>query len=365
MTLVFNPQLENAPLNTLRDAIDSGAGAGSLQILNGSTVLATLPLSLPSFADESGGQSAANAITPAIAEECGTADGFRFVTSYGAVAFSGDIPADLDLGDTSVGVGALVEVSTFVLTEGTVQAREFSSTVEYPYAETKGDPFFDDVELLMHFDGVDGGDSGAAFIDSSKNAFTFSKGGAAGSPVLSDSDPKFGPTSCETIAGSDGLVYTTQTTAFDFGTGDFTVEWWMKPLIPDAEVTFLGSLGGVTGFGSVCWDIGINNLQAQMRVFGTPGLTLVSSSILQVGVWSHIAFVREGGFLRCYIDGVLNVTNSTIDIINPSDTQLTLGISDVFILGESVAYDEVRVTKGVARYTGPSFDVPTDPFPDQ
>lgn len=136
MTLVFNPQLENSPLDTVRDALDSGGAPGYLEILDGSTVLATLGLSLPSFADESAGQSVANPIFSASATATGTATGFAFRTALGDFVFGGDIPDDLNLGTTSISVGALVNISSYVLTAGTAQAREYASTVPYPYVAT-------------------------------------------------------------------------------------------------------------------------------------------------------------------------------------------------------------------------------------
>lgn len=132
MTLVFNPQLENASLDDIRDAIDSGVGAGTIELYDGATLLASLTLPKPSFSNASGGQSFLASPAQGTAIAAGQPKSFKFVTDYGAAVFTGSVPDDLTVDFTPLGA---VVVSSFVLTEGVVQAREFASTSSYPYQE--------------------------------------------------------------------------------------------------------------------------------------------------------------------------------------------------------------------------------------
>lgn len=132
MTLTFNPQLENASLNAIRDAIDSGDGPGAIELYAGVTLIASLELPKPSFSNESGGQSFLKSPAQGAAVAAGQPDSFKFVTSYGATVFTGAVPADLVVDFTPSGAAV---VASFVLTEGVVQAPQFASTRAYPYQE--------------------------------------------------------------------------------------------------------------------------------------------------------------------------------------------------------------------------------------
>jgi hypothetical protein len=85
-----------------------------------------------------------------------------------------------------------------------------------------------------------------------------------------------------------------------------------------------------------------------------------------VGQWQHVAWTRQGAIYRYFKDGAL-VAQST------SGTLSADSVNSLFIGGHSDHFgqssfegdlDEVRITKGVARYTA-SFAAPTEAFPDQ
>jgi hypothetical protein len=94
---------------------------------------------------------------------------------------------------------------------------------------------------------------------------------------------------------------------------------------------------------------------------------LLSSGVSVLsGTWRHIAVTREGTTLRIFIDGVLRGSVTDSRDYSPSITYFGVGAQ---INSRNAAYDfvghidEVRVTKGVARYTA-NFTVPTSTFPD-
>ena len=72
-----------------------------------------------------------------------------------------------------------------------------------------------------------------------------------------------------------------------------------------------------------------------------------------LNTWQHIAVTREGNTWRLYVDGLKvseSVQTSNIDMDNSqADLKLLLGRNFKGYI------DDLRITKGVARYTGASF----------
>jgi hypothetical protein len=128
-------------LDEITALVDAGSGAGKLRIYDGSqpadadtaisgqTLLAELTFSDPSFGAASGGVLTANSITSdSSANASGTAAWFRVVDSDANAVFDGDVSTsaagtgDLQLDSTSITAGQTVSVSSFVITEGSVDA---------------------------------------------------------------------------------------------------------------------------------------------------------------------------------------------------------------------------------------------------
>lgn len=80
--------------------------------------------------------------------------------------------------------------------------------------------------------------------------------------------------------------------------------------------------------------------------------------------WHHVAITKSGDTYRLFVDGTMSDERT--------QTNLSIDFTGVLIgkngwdahNGEYTGYlDELRVTKGVARYTA-SFTPPTSPFPN-
>ena len=125
-----------AALDAVVDLIDAGAGAGVVNIydgtepadadtaLSGNTLLASITLNDPAFGAASdntpGAIAAANGlpVTDTSADATGTASFFRVLDSDSNVIMQGDVTAtagggDMEINSTSIVAGAAVRITTF------------------------------------------------------------------------------------------------------------------------------------------------------------------------------------------------------------------------------------------------------------
>lgn len=145
--------------------------------------------------------------------------------------------------------------------------------------------------------------------------------------------------------------------AFNFGTGDFTVEFWLY-------------FQNLTGFQTI-FDISYTtspNLLFQassgaMAVYMNGGSTVLAASAVSNGTWNHFALVRSGTTVTLYLNGV-SVSSATYSGNVGNSTSIvyvggSLGGSGFYLNGY---LSNVRVVKGTALYTA-AFTPPTQLFP--
>ena len=218
------------------------------------------------------------------------------------------------------------------------------------------DPDFDSVSLLLHGDGNNGS---TTFIDSSSNSHTVTPVGDA---QISTTQSKFGGASMYFDGNGDYLTLTNDA-SFVFGTDDFTVEMWVYHTSQNSlKIYYDGRPASTNGAYVTLYRRSSNELALYVnyadRVVGT-------TSILQ-NAWYHIAVCREGSSTKLFLNGTQEGSTFT-------DTTNYLGGTSRPVIGaegfnpsslQMQGYiDDLRVTKGVARYTS-NFTPPTAPFPN-
>lgn len=160
-----------------------------------------------------------------------------------------------------------------------------------------------------------------------------------------------------TLAYAAGDYLTVPDTAdWNFGTGDFTVDLWVRPSSVSGTQTFVAQYGGSS---SDFWKVQLVGGKLQM-VFVVGGVTkgsYVTASVVSMAVytWYHIAFVRNTTNAYIFLNGApQTLTTSTAFSTNDvGDITSVLyigqqGSSDGFFVGYM---DELRVSKGIARWT--------------
>lgn len=214
------------------------------------------------------------------------------------------------------------------------------------------DPYFANVVALLHFDGTPGSE---VFTD--VKGHTFASLGA-GNSQLSSAEKLFGPTSCS-FNGSSNQEITTDTpgfSEFNMGTGDYTYEIAIYQTANNANRQPFDArqVDSSAGFGlSVYVDDGLLIVQ---------GATNQNLSTLSLNTWYRLAFTRESGTLRSYVNGTLIASQT--DTRDYTSNRLSVGTTYTGSQGFIGYIDEFRVTKDVARYTGASYTLDAGPFPD-
>jgi hypothetical protein len=232
-----------------------------------------------------------------------------------------------------------------------------------------GDEYYNSCSLLLHFSGSN---DSTVFIDDSPRTKTVT---AIGNAKISTAQSKFGSSSAYFDGNLDGVT-TPSNADFLFGTGNFTIEGWiyLTAATGDYRTIFSFSNAGVRFGNSAAY-----NSLLQVYLDGSTAATVwnVNKNQTQfLNSWNHIAFTREGTTCRVFVNGIQeNVQNGTnassfpyasfsdsTNVINSSAPTIGYGGINSPITDFVGYIDEVRVTKGIARYTG-SFSAPTSEFP--
>ena len=225
------------------------------------------------------------------------------------------------------------------------------------------DPDFDKVKWLMHMNGAD---ASPTFTDSSSDARTVT---AEGTAQLDTAQKQFGSASGLFDGDSDRA-----TVAFSDGDGDldpnaqdFTVEMWVRRNSDTTQDTAFSNLDGVGANG---WFLEIRDTDVVRVNFPTAGAVnnLVSSvGTITAGSWHHIAWCRQSGTQRIYIDGTQDGTGSISGalFIPAGVTKLAIGAHATLGGGWYDGWiDEFRYTLALCRYPDGTSFTPAGPFPD-
>lgn len=230
---------------------------------------------------------------------------------------------------------------------------DFPGAGAYADVLAAGDEHFDKVALLLHMDGADGS---TVFTDSSlsQRRVVASVSGAR----ITNTTSKSGGGSLELIP--HGYVSTPVDANLQLGAGDFTVEMWVR-ISQAAQTTDYPRIVGVARYQQPGgWNLVY--LKPDKLIFldfygpGTVVLGLSCGAPID-GAWNHIACTRSGATVRTFLNGFVVSTGASSFNLN-SSADLVIGAHgtvDGFLAGY---IDDLRITKGVARYTA-DFTPPT------
>jgi hypothetical protein len=217
----------------------------------------------------------------------------------------------------------------------------------------------DNTLLLIHADGTD---ATTFFEDDNGVRAPVSLIQASGGSI-STTQSKFGGSSLNFPGTSGNHIFGGQITnaPITFGTGNFTVEFWIYPTATSSVVGII-TKRNFNGTANGTWGIrynGSNQTITWENIFPSVTSHSTSSSAFTMNTWSHWAFVRNAGTLKIYVNGVEKATAS--NSLNFDFTSQPIRIGYWASTGEFNGYlDEMRISD-TARYTA-AFTAPTQPF---
>jgi len=153
------------------------------------------------------------------------------------------------------------------------------------------------------------------------------------------------------------LIHGDSTIVDDAGGGtatDFTIESWIYPTAGSAYQTIFDFRTAAIQQ-SIYLAINTSN---QLYLYVNGVITITTAATVSLSTWTHVALVRSNASTKIYINGTQS-GSSWADITDYGTTKpLRIGADYSGASGFTGYIDDVRITKGVARYTA-TFSVPT------
>ena len=226
----------------------------------------------------------------------------------------------------------------------------------------QADPHWANVALLLRGNGEH---NGTTIVDSSPYAHTITKYGnvrldrelpppLAGRPYSADTASMY-------FDGTGDGVSAAAHSAFAWNGVDWTVEGWVYQQTSGDRCAFDNRYGSAVGCGIY---LSLSSGQHKLGYANNAALVATSSNAIANQTWTHWAVTREGNTVRGYLAGSKGFEYTDTRTFASSGVVPFIGCSNSQGQGTLGSLEEVRLTKGIARYTGSSFTPPTMAFPN-
>lgn len=227
---------------------------------------------------------------------------------------------------------------------------------------------FGDTVLLLN------GNNGNLIDVTGRNNITYGAAGGAVIPSINTTNKKFGTGGVGAMAA--GFMRIPNSPLWDFGSGDWIIEFWYYPTNVTTLQTIYSKKAAAAGFGPVQTNVSttgkMTTLLSTSGTATTQTLTAVAS--VAINTWNYVAVYRNGAnvvqnviLANNFVETQTNGTLSTANLaLNTAD--FTIGNQSNAASQPMLGYvDEFRVTKGTSRgYTTTNKPtLPTTAFPNQ
>ena len=223
------------------------------------------------------------------------------------------------------------------------------------------DPNFENVTLLLHGDGTNGGQNNT-FVDGSTNNFTITRNGNTTQGTFSP----YGDNWSNYFDGTGDYLTAPAGSSFAYGTGDFTVEGWFYATAEPVQygsTLFSQTASGNNYFYLALGDDTANNPPARKIKFTFASTNVLSgSTTYNLHSWNHFALVRSSGSATVYLNGVGGTAVACTTDFNNTTFVPTIGRYTHTNANLYTGYlSNFRVLKGTAQYTA-NFTPPSAPL---
>ena len=209
-----------------------------------------------------------------------------------------------------------------------------------------GDPYFAQVQALLHFDGVSGT---STFTDVKGHGFALS-----GAPVIQNGQFVFGNCAAA-FSGTQSILSTSAD--FTIGANDYTVDFWLQPTRRSGADTVFDNRGpGIDGI-AVYHSVGGDG---RLQIYNNGALIGIAGAALPTNVWAFVRIVRTGGILYAAVDGTTVLSGADARTYGASPT-IRFALDFGGTQFGQFYLDDFRLTIGTARNLS---EVPVAAFPD-
>jgi len=233
------------------------------------------------------------------------------------------------------------------------------------------DASFASVVLLLGFEGADASTGSPGMTDESPAEHGTAT--VVGNAQIDTSQSKFGGSSLLCDGTGDGINFSDSNDwdLSDANTDQFTIELFARTTTATPTARALVWQGSAVGTLSFAFWVNTDG-NGELSFRGSTAAasfdwTVVSSGLTwATGQWYHLAVDKDAsGKVRLYRDGVMVASGTPASsILANSGQPINIGIDGGASRSWPGWIDEVRITKGVARYASDGgFTVPTAAFP--
>ena len=228
--------------------------------------------------------------------------------------------------------------------------KPFLSQIAVPVGTTTVDVYYPQTSLLMHFNGTNGS---TTMTDSSKNNLTVTSNNGT---AITTAQSKFGGSSVF-FDGTNDYLSIANNSALNLSGGSYTIECWIRP---SGNYANYNCIIAKRSAGGSAWQVYLRITTGYLSFYD--GTERISSVAPTANVWSHIAAVYNGSTINLYLNGVSVLSTAIAN--TDYNTSIYIGEAVPSYNEYFIGYiDELRITKGIARYTG-NFTPPTTQFLD-
>ena len=164
--------------------------------------------------------------------------------------------------------------------------------------------------------------------------------------------------------GSGDYLSLANSSDFDFGSGDFTIECWLKPA---NNSSIMGLVSKRTGGGTGNTNFVIYQSGLAMKLWFSDGSNyfineMETSNSLSYNNWNHVAVVRNGTSFKVYMAGTQVGSATSSSTIASTSRPLYIGCDHPGNVHLNGRISNLRIVKGTAVYTS-NFTAPTSGLP--
>lgn len=188
-----------------------------------------------------------------------------------------------------------------------------------------------------------------------------------GDVYITDEDYKFYGTCLKVVKSAAAPSFIFEGGGYDYKSfltdQDFTIECWFKTSVTATAMVIIDMLGMNSGTKNG-WQLGMNS-SGYVTFITTRGGTMTGTSATNNGAWHHCAITRAGNTMNLYVDGTRQTTATgaaygfySFDWVTPPSLGAQYHNTRNAALDYTGYIQDVRITKGVARYTAATHTLP-------